>query len=87
MASPVTVVVDIDAGCFAAAAVPLEDKPPLSVDADRMKPFQPAAQLLEMIGWAARVNPDRSSRRRASEVYEKAALRDLLECFVSGHHP
>src|SRR5882672_3520157 len=42
-------VVEIDVCCFAPAAVPFEDKPPLLVDADRVKSTQFAAQLLEMI--------------------------------------
>jgi hypothetical protein len=31
------VIVEIDAFCLAAAAVPLEDQPPLIVDADRVE--------------------------------------------------
>src|SRR3546814_5232195 len=47
--SPVAVGIEIDAGRLAAAAVPLEDQPPLLVDSDRMMPGQIAAQLLEMV--------------------------------------
>jgi len=49
LASPVAVVVQIDAFRFASAAVPSEHQPPLLVDADRMEPHQSAAQLLEVI--------------------------------------
>ena len=38
-------VVEIDAVCLAAAAIPPEDEPPLTVDADRMEPGQIATQL------------------------------------------
>jgi len=44
-------VVEIDARRSASAAIPLEDKPALLVDADRMKLGQLAAQLFEMIAW------------------------------------
>jgi hypothetical protein len=49
LASPVGVVVEIDALRLASAALPLEDQPPLLVDADRMKRRQIASQLLEMV--------------------------------------
>src|SRR5437660_4263265 len=45
----IAVVVEIDAFCLASAAVPMEDQPPLAVDADRVEPRQIAAQLLEVI--------------------------------------
>src|SRR5262245_18916163 len=43
--SCVAVVVEIDALCLAATAVPPEDEPPLIVDADRVEARQAAAQL------------------------------------------
>jgi hypothetical protein len=42
-------VVQIDARRFTSAAIPLEDEPPLLVDADRMEACQIAAQLCEMV--------------------------------------
>ena len=44
-----TMVVQIDACRFTSAAIPLEDEPPLFVDADRMEAFQIATQLLEVV--------------------------------------
>ena len=49
IASSVTVAVEIDAFRFAAATVPPEDQPPLTVDADRVEPRQITVQLLEVI--------------------------------------
>ena len=60
-------VVQIDACRFTPAAIPLEDEPPLLVDADRMEAFKIAAQLflimsaLEKSGPAFLV-PGRSNR-------------------------
>src|SRR4051794_15288926 len=74
LASPVAMVVEIDAGGFAAAAVPREDQPPLLVDADRMEPRQIAAQLLEMIArWDAQVLVGRGVVDHL-ELAEKTAL-------------
>jgi hypothetical protein len=42
-------VVQIDACRFTLAAIPLEDEPPLLVDADRMEAFKIAAQRFEVI--------------------------------------
>src|SRR5262245_10043675 len=42
-------IVEVDALCLAATAVPTEDQPPLAVDADRMEPDQIAAQLFKVI--------------------------------------
>jgi hypothetical protein len=81
IASPVTVVVEIDTGSLHRGCRPLEDKPPLTFDADRMKPLQPAAQLLENGCWAARANFYRSWRRRALKLAEKRT-----ECSASGCH-
>ena len=50
LTSPITMVVQIDACRFTPAAVPLEDEPPLLVEADRWKPFKITAQLLEVVG-------------------------------------
>src|SRR5215470_1564515 len=49
LASPVAVVVQIDAFRLASAAVPSEDQPPLPVDPDRVEPRQIAPQLFEVI--------------------------------------
>jgi hypothetical protein len=49
------VVVQIDAGRFAAVAIPLKDKPLLFVDPDRMEAFEMTTQLsldLERIAFA-----------------------------------
>jgi hypothetical protein len=43
------VIVEINAGRLAAAAVPVKDEPPLTVDTDRMAVGQVAAQLLERL--------------------------------------
>lgn len=45
----IAVVVEIDAPCLSPGAIPSKDEPPLFVHAYRMKTFQIAAQLLEVI--------------------------------------
>ena len=42
-------VVEIEAYCFTSAAVPLKDKPPLLVDADRVEALKIAAELFEVV--------------------------------------
>src|SRR5947209_7192830 len=49
LASPVAMVVQIDALRLTSAAIPPENQPPLLVDADRTKSCQIAAQLLEVV--------------------------------------
>jgi hypothetical protein len=45
------VVVEINALCLPATAVPPEDQPPLIVDTDRVETRLVAAELLAMIAW------------------------------------
>jgi hypothetical protein len=45
------VVVEIDAFCLPAGAVPPEDQPPLIIDTGRVEARQIAAELLEVIAW------------------------------------
>ena len=68
---------EIDALSLTSAAVPSEHQPPLLVDADRVKPRQVAAQLLEMI--AGRHAQILIGRR----VVDHLELTNLIDLFPS----
>ena len=49
-------VVEIDARRFTSSAIPLEDEPPLFVDADRVETVEIAVQLFKVVaGWHAQI--------------------------------
>ena len=73
-------VVEIDALGLAPAAVPVEDQPPLIVDADRVA-GRPVCRAASRSGcWAAPASPDPSSRRRSSGACGRAGFRARRGC-------
>lgn len=64
--------VQVDTGCFSTAAIPLEDKPPLLVDANGMEPVELALQLLELVP------------RRYAQILIRRRVVDQLELAEQG---
>lgn len=78
-ASPVAVIVEIDAFCFAPAAVPPEDQPQLAADAYRVDAHTATAQLLEVIAGRTR-NPGQSPHHQSSGACGRACFQGRMVC-------